>query len=126
MPKEKTPATTSDEPTRDWLLAVLRYAVTRDAADLSVVLGLAEAIDARGSHSEPSSFEFFRRSSLELCQAIGEEASPGRSATIKRHLDRIEDARLRRAFAAAVEIELPHHAADGTKLRRPELWRGLG
>ncbi len=116
---------TSDERTRDWLLALLRYAVTRDADHLSAVLAIAEAIDARGSHAEPPSFDFFRRTSLELCEAIGEGPSPSRSAIIKRHLDRIEEGRLRRAFAAAVDIETPQHAADGTKAHRPELWRGL-
>ncbi len=92
----------------------------------SDVLAIAEAIDARGSRSESRTFDFFRRTSLELCQAIGEEASPARSVIIRRHLDRIEDARLRRAFAAAVEVELPQHDAASTKSRRPELWRGLG
>lgn len=125
MTKERTLATTSNGRTRDWLLALLRYAVTRDAADLSTVLAIAEAIDARGAQAEPPSFDFFRRTSLELCRAIGEQASPGRSAIIRRHLDRIEDGRLRRAFAAAVDIETPQHAADGTKAHRPELWRGL-
>jgi hypothetical protein len=124
--KERALATTSDESMTDWLLALLRYAVTRDDADNATMLAIAEAIDARGSHTEPSSFDFFRRTSGELCQAIGEDASPDRSAIIKRHLDRIEDDRLRRVFAAAVEIEVPQHVADSAKHRRPELWRGLG
>ena len=109
----------------DWLLALLRYAVTRDDADQSAALAIAEAIDARGARSERS-FDFFHRTSLELCQAIGEEPSPARSVIIRRHLDRIEDARLRRAFAAAAEVELPQQDAASTKPRRPELWRGLG
>jgi len=125
MTKDRTLAAASDRPMNDWLLALLRYAVTREEADQSAVLAIAEAIDARGPRSESRTFDFFRRTSLELCQAIGEEASPGRSAIFKRHLDRIEDGRLRRAFAAAVDIEPPQRAADSTKPHRPELWRGL-
>jgi hypothetical protein len=125
MTKAETLTTAPDQPMNDWLLALLRYAVTRDDADQSAVLVIAEAIDARGPRSELRTFDFFRRTSLELCRAIGEDASPGRSAIIKRHLDRIENVRLRRAFAAAVDIESPQNAADSTKPHRPQLWRGL-
>ena len=71
MSKESISAATSRVPIDDWLLAVLRFAVTRDEADRSAVLVLAEAMDRSGaSPARPSSFEFFRRSSIELCRAI--------------------------------------------------------
>ena len=126
MPNERTRSAVSDAPSRDWLLAVLRYAVTREEADLSAVLAIAEALDSRGSNSQPSSFHFFSRTSLEVCQAIQEEACLGRTAIIKRHLDRIEDSRLRRAFAAAVESALAQRPANSPKSHSPKLWRGLG
>ena len=121
MPEERTPDAMNEAPARDWLFALLRYAVTRDDADQAAVLAIAEAIDARGSRAASTSFDFFRRTTLELCRAIREPGNPGRSAIIRRHLDRIEDDRLRRAFAVAVELP----DADSSGLRRPELWRGL-
>ena len=75
--------------------------------------------------SELSPFDFFRRTSLELCQAITQEFAPGRSVIIKRHLDRIEDIRLRNVFAAAVDIGLPQRPAESAKAHHSELWRGL-
>jgi hypothetical protein len=110
---------------QDWLLALLRYAVTRCDADRSAALAIAEAIDVRGGHTAPSSFDFFRRTSLELCKAISGETSHDHSVIVRRHLDRIEDVRLRRAFAAAVEVELEQPTGEIRKPRRSELWRGL-
>jgi hypothetical protein len=123
MTKGEAAAGTADPPTREWLLAMLRYAVTRNDADQSAVQMIAEALDARGV---PSSFDFFRRTSRELCLAIGEGASPRRTVVIRRQLDWIDDARVRRALAAALEVDLSEHAADGAKPRRSTLWRGLG
>ena len=123
LPKESAATEMRDAPTRAWLLALLRYAVTHDETDRSSVLAIAAAIDC--AQSGRASFNFFRRTSLELCSAIVDEASAGRAAIIRRHLDRVEDPRLRCAFAAAAEVEPPHHAAASANLRRPELWRGL-
>jgi hypothetical protein len=116
----------TDAPARDWLFALLRYAVTREPADQSALLVVADELDAGGARSSSLSFGFFRRTSIELCQTIESGPGAGRSAIIKRHLDRIADDRLRRAFAAAVDMEPPRHATDNSRLRRPELWRGLG
>ena len=45
MTKDKAPAETLDEQTRNRLLALLRYVVTRDDDDRSAALAIAEAID---------------------------------------------------------------------------------
>src|SRR5262249_39342818 len=46
---------------REWLLLLLRFAVTSDAKDQSAALALADEIDARGLQWRPSAPTFFRR-----------------------------------------------------------------
>ena len=56
---------------RAWHLAILRYAVTLDNADRLAVLRIAREIDGLYPRQEGSAdFEFFRRTSAELCAAI--------------------------------------------------------
>ena len=56
---------------RAWHLAVLRYAVTLDNADRLAVLRIAREIDRLYPRQDGSTdFEFFRRTSAELCAAI--------------------------------------------------------
>jgi hypothetical protein len=56
---------------RAWHLAILRFAVTRDNADRLAVLRIAREIDGPDSRQDGSAdFEFFRRTSAELCAAI--------------------------------------------------------
>jgi hypothetical protein len=131
MPKERGPAAVSDALARDWLLALLRYAVTREEADRSAVLVLAEAMDLSGTaRKQQSPFEFFRRSSVDLCRAIADDADPRRAAIIRRYLKLIDDQRLRNALEAAVELsddEKPQESGARKRARnRPrELWKGL-
>jgi hypothetical protein len=90
---------------RDWLLAILRFAVTLHDADRSAVLVIAEEIDKLGSRAEDqSAFKFFRRTSTELCSAILDKQNSMRSAILRLHLKRIDDCRLRRAFEAAIKF----------------------
>ena len=90
---------------RDWLLAILRFAVTLHDADRSAVLAVAEEIDKLGERPEGrSAFKFFRNTSIEICTAILEKQNSKGSAVLRLHLNRIDDCRLRRAFAAAIEI----------------------
>ena len=59
----------------DWLLAILRFAVTLCDDDRSAVLVAAEEIDRLGKSSEDKSeFKFFRSTSIEICSAIFGEA----------------------------------------------------
>jgi hypothetical protein len=131
MPKERTTAAAPDTPMTNWLLAVLCYAVTREEADRSAVLVLAKAMDRSGpSRAQPSSFEFFRRSSLELCGAIADDTGPRRADIIRGYLKQIDNQRLRRAIEAAAE--LPNEARlqkTGARTRPNDrqraLWKGL-
>jgi len=111
---------------RAWQLAILRFVVTLDNGDRLGVLAIANDIDRLGSQDrQAADFGFFRRSSAELCGAILQRNE--RSETIlQQYLGRIEDARMKRAFAAAIEIAL----VEPSSIRRrakPEssLWRGL-
>jgi hypothetical protein len=115
----------------NWLQALLRYAVTLDDADLSVVLTVAEDIDRIGSPANhASTFQFFRRTSTALCKAIADGDDPQRDAVLGLHLKRIGDRRLRRAFEAAFASERASLAARSTikiknKPGRESLWKGL-
>ena len=108
---------------REWLLLLLRFAVTRDSHDETGVFGKADELDLLGLQWRPASPSFFRRTSAEICNAITTTDDPKRAAILKRHLARIDDLRLRRAFQAAVEPEGRSPQASKTKQR--SLWRGL-
>jgi hypothetical protein len=114
---------------RDWLLALLRYAVTLHDADKSAVLVIAEEIDKLGSCAEDrSAFKFFRRTSTELCSAILDAQNSKKSAVLHLHLKRIDDCRLRRAFEAAIDEDTSPATCDADKMRKrgaQDLWKGL-
>ncbi|HEY7662604.1 MAG TPA: hypothetical protein VH934_05730 [Xanthobacteraceae bacterium] len=108
---------------REWLLLLLRFAITRDAKDEAATLALADEIDALGLQWRPSAPSFFRRTSAEVCRAIAAADDPRRAAVLKKHIARIDDSRLRRAFQAAVGLEQASPPVSESK--RPDLWAGL-
>ena len=108
---------------REWLLLILRFAVTRDSNDEAGVFGKADELDSLGLRWRPAAPNFFRRTSAEICNAITETDDPKRAAILKRHLERIDDLRLRRAFQAAVEVEV--RPPQVSKTKRQNLWTGL-
>jgi hypothetical protein len=115
---------------RDWLLAILRFAVTLHDIDRSAVLATAEEIDRLGKSSEDqSAFKFFRNTSIEICSAILEKQNSRGSAVLRLHLNRIEDCRLRRAFAAAIKFgdssQTIKSAGKISKRGSQDLWKGL-
>ena len=111
---------------RAWQLAMLRFAVTLDNADRLAVMAIATEIDRLGpQHDGKPDFGFFRRTSAELCAAIlrPNELS---AAILRQYLARIDDGRLQRAFAAAIETsELETSSAGKPFKRNHGLWRGL-
>lgn len=110
---------------RAWQLAILRFAVTLDNAARLAVMAIANEIDrlAPQSAAEPD-FSFFRRTSAELCAAI-RVPNELASMVLRRHLAQIDDDRLRRAFAAALEIDRPKISIARPIKRDSELWQGL-
>jgi hypothetical protein len=114
---------------RAWLLALLRFAVTLDDDDKLAVFAAAAEIDKLSSQqAAPCGFRFFHRTSAEICSAIANPRHAGSTAILQRHLERIKDERMQRAFAAALELE---RAAVKPKIRpmrvktREDLWKGL-
>ena len=108
---------------REWLLLLLRFAITRDPKDEAAALDIAEEIDALGLRWRPSAPSFFRRTSDEVCKAIAAPNDPTRAIVLKKHIARIDEPRLRRAFHAAVD--LGQGSAADCKVKRPDLWTGL-
>lgn len=94
-----------------WLLALLRLAVTGDRADRLEVMATARALDALGAPdlriSEFPAFRFFHTTSVGLCRAMTDPMHPGRNNILRQHIARIEDRRLKHAFATAVAIDHP-------------------
>ncbi|QWG19460.1 hypothetical protein KMZ68_06335 [Bradyrhizobium sediminis] len=100
--------------------------MTLDDADRLAVLAIASEIDRLGpQHGGKPDFTFFRRTSAELCAAI---LHPNEltSLILRQHLARIDDDRLRRIFAAAVDADLPKTPPTNKSVKRASgLWRGL-
>lgn len=109
---------------REWLLLLLRFAITRDAKDQAAVFAMADEIDALGQQWRPSAPSFFGRTSGEVCAAIIARDDANRAAILKKHIARIDDVRLRRAFQAAVDLE-QRSAPTFSKIERQSLWTGL-
>jgi hypothetical protein len=109
---------------RAWQLALLRFAVTLDNADRLNVMAIAAEIDRGGHHyEEQMNFCFFRKISGDLCTSILGQ-NDAADANLRQYLERIEDPRLKRAFASAVDID-----TAPPRIRKPKsnnwLWRGL-
>jgi hypothetical protein len=103
---------------RAWQLAMLRFAVTLDNADRLSVMAIANEIDRLGPHHKGKpDFGFFRRTSAELCAAIL-QPSEFTPVVLRQYLARIEDGRLRRAFAAAMETGRPTVSSVGKSANR--------
>ena len=111
---------------RAWHLAILRYAVTKDNADRLAVFRIALEIDSLEPRQDGrADFDFFRRTSLELCTAIL-QPNAGASAIWQQDLARIEHDRLKRALAAAIDASEPAVSPAGRAIGRGnDLWKGL-
>jgi hypothetical protein len=115
---------------REWLLLLLRFAVTGQPSDRLATSAMAEQLDSLGTRRPPGAApRFFRRTSEEVCRAII-AAGDGRSnAVLRKHIARIDDPRLRRAFQAAVGIAPTSRSSPSTKRdkrrKNQDLWKGL-
>jgi hypothetical protein len=113
-------------PLRAWHLAILRYAVTKDNADRLAVFRIAREIDSfEPRQDDRADFDFFRRTSAELCTAILQPNAPA-SAILQQYLARIDDDRLKRTLAAAIDASEPAVLPAGRAVARGnDLWKGL-
>jgi hypothetical protein len=129
MVAERGPPDPRDRKVREWLLLLLRFAVTREPSDHSAVLVMADKLDSLGGSSRQAGPTFFLRTSEAVCEAIGTAGDPHSNDVLRRHIARIDDRRLRQAFRAAIdlqEVPLPQQRGDKSLARKyPDLWRGL-
>ena len=113
----------------EWLFLLLRFVITRDVKDRAAAVGTAEIMDGVDRCWRPSGPTFFARTSEAVCRAIADQQDPACSATLRTLVQRIDDPRLKRAFAAVLELETSHAAARARSARRRpvpvDLWRGL-
>jgi len=111
---------------RDWQLAILRFAITLDNDDRLSLLAIAGELDLLGPRDrEDIAFDFFRRTSADLCAAI-ENRNETADNVLKRYLARIDDGRMKWAFASAVGIEQPLSPSVRRRAKPDvDLWKGL-
>jgi hypothetical protein len=120
---------------RAWQLAILRFAVTLDNSDRLAVMAIASEIDRLDPQQQGKpDFNFFRRTSAELCAAIFQPSEPA-APLLRDYIAQIDDDRLKRAFEAAIEEDDQPKAPAVSKAkasavskpveRRDGLWKGL-
>ena len=73
---------------REWLLLLLRFAITCDPKDQAAAFAMADEIDALGLEWRPSAPSFFRRTSGEVCAAITVLEDPRRITILEKHIAR--------------------------------------
>jgi hypothetical protein len=118
-----------DRKLREWLLLLLRFAITLETSDQSAAFSLADELDSLGLRWRPAAPRFFLRTTREVCEAIVEGWHD--SVVLRKHLARIDDPRLRRAFRAALGLDRisEPQRQDARKNTRNgnlrDLWRGL-
>jgi hypothetical protein len=115
---------------REWLLLLLRFAVTRQPVDRCAAVCMAEQLDSLGTRRPPDAApRFFRRTSEEVYRAIVAADDEHSNAVLRKHIARIDDPRLRRAFQAAVGLStIPkevQRSANTGRHKTQDLWKGL-
>jgi hypothetical protein len=116
---------------RAWQLALLRFALTLDNVDRMNVMAIAKEMDRGGrTREDRTEFSFFHKTSADLVTSILRQNDSG-DAILRQYLARIEDIRVKRAFASVIEMDQAPEARkprnDNKKSHRNDswLWRGL-
>lgn len=92
---------------REWLLLLLRFAITRQPSDRTAALAMADELDSLGGNWRPRAPRFFFKTTSEVCNAIIESGDgTNTNAVLRTHASRIIDPRLRQAFRAAVGLRV--------------------
>jgi hypothetical protein len=113
---------------REWLLLLLRFAITREQSDQATALTMAEELDSLGAKWKPAAPSFFARTSVDVSGAIVAVNDEQRDTVLQKHLARIDDPRLKQAFRSAVNLQ----PADQVRLnviakksKSFDLWKGI-
>jgi hypothetical protein len=107
---------------REWLLRILRFAVTLEQRDRAAVMSLAAEMDRLGATQ--SGFSYFTRTSTKLCDCITAKHDFDKLAELCFHIEKIDDRRLRRALEGALFAK----RNKSIRSRQPDreyLWKGL-
>jgi len=114
---------------REWLLLLLLFAVTLEPTDQAAALAAADELDALGVRWKRTAPSFFVKTSVEVSNAIITVSEGSSHAVLRRHLARLDDPRLRRAFRAAVGLQetsdVQQEIAQSKRRKNPDLWKGL-
>ena len=128
MGEQRKQAEGHEQRIRDWQLLLLRFAITREGGDRAAAAASAAELDA-AILSRRRSFTFFARTTEEFCEAIVGVRDQHTTSILCNCTARIEDARLRAAFRACLDLQeasasrpRPQRAAWRD---RQDLWRGL-
>jgi hypothetical protein len=109
---------------REWLLGILRFAVTLEQRDQAAVMCLAAEMDRLGASTTQSGFSYFSRTSTKLCDCIAAKHDFEKLAELCLHIEKIDDRRLRRALKGALFAK----GNKSVRSRQPDreyLWKDL-
>jgi hypothetical protein len=109
---------------REWLLGILRFAVTLEQRDRAAVMCLAAGMDRLGASKTQTGFSYFTRTSTKLCDCIAAKHDFDKLAELCLHIEKIDDRRLRRALEGALFAK----RNKSVRSRQPDreyLWKGL-
>jgi|SRR5271166_2180400 len=109
---------------REWLLGILRFAVTLEQCDRAAVMCVAAEMDRLGVSTARSGFSYFTRTSTKLCDCIAAKHDFDKLAELCLHIEKIDDDRLRRALEGALFAKR-NKSARSKQLDREYLWKGL-
>ena len=108
----------------EWLLGILRFAVTLEQRDQAAVMCLAAEMDCPGAGTSRSGFSYFTRTSTRLCDCIAAKHDLDKLAELCRYIEKIDDRRLRRALEGTLFAK----RNKSVRSRQPDreyLWKGL-
>ena len=108
----------------DWLLAVLRFAVTLDQRDRVALMALAAEMDQLGLGQSRSGFSYFSRTSAQFCDYIVGKAGSEKGAQLRSYIKGIKDDRLRRTLRAAI-FGKPLKSERSRLMTRDRLWKDI-
>lgn len=109
---------------REWLLGILRFAVTLERCDRAAVMCVAAEMDRPGAGTTQSGFSYFTRTSTKLCDCIAAKYDFDKLAELRLHIEKIDDRRLRRALEGALFAKRNKSVRSGQS-DREYLWKGL-
>jgi hypothetical protein len=109
---------------RQWLLGILRFAVTLEQCDRAAVMCVAAEMDRPGASTTQSAFSYFTRTSTKLCNCIAAKYDFDKLAELRLHIEKIDDRRLRRALEGAL-FGKRNKSARPRQSDREYLWKGL-